>query len=386
MARNLLMTLRQLLHCFAVTCLLLPRWSGAAEPGLSLDEVRVGMVNAQSGPAAALGLGMRNGAQAYFNRINAEGGIHGRRITLISQDDGYEPTRTAEQTRALLKRQQVFALLGYVGTPTSRAALPLALRAQVPYLFPVTGAEFLRTPVKPGVFNIRASYIEETEKLVERVTKDVGVSKIAILMQDDSFGESVKGGLNGALLKRGLQLHAQARIQRNSLDVRAAIDALQRTQPDAVFFVGTYKQLAAVIKQAKAAGFNTRFLSVSFIGTEGFIEEVGNDGNGVYITQVVPSPHDSTRALVQTYQADVTAAERGHASLEGYIGAAVFAQALHDTGSEPTRERFIEALEHLDTDLGGFKVTFSRSQHQGSSAVFLTRIENGKALPVETMR
>ncbi|MGB4073411.1 ABC transporter substrate-binding protein [Pseudomonas sp.] len=380
------MTLRQLLHGLAVTCLLLSGGAGAAEPGLSADEVRVGMVNVQSGPAAALGLGMRNGAQAYFMRINAAGGIHGRRISLISQDDGYEPARTAAQTRALLKTQQVFALLGYVGTPTSRAALPLALRAQVPYLFPFTGAEFLRTPVKPGVFNIRASYIEETEHLVERVTKDLGVRKIAILMQDDSFGESVKGGLNGALLNRGLQLHAQARIQRNSLDVRAAVAALQRSQPEAVFFVGTYKQLAVAIKQAKATGFNTRFLSVSFVGTEGFLEEAGSDGDGVYISQVVPSPHDSTRALVQTYQADVAPTERGHASLEGYIGAAVFAQALHDTGREPTRERFIEALEHLDTDLGGFKVAFSRSRHQGSSAVFLTRIENGKAIAVESMR
>ena len=380
------MTPRQLLRGLILLCLLAPGLSAAAEPGLSADEIRIGMVNAQSGPAAALGLGMLNGAQAYFKRVNAEGGVHGRRISLLSLDDGYEPSRTAAHTRSLLKTQQVFALFGYVGTPTSRAALPLALRAQVPYLFPFTGAEFLRTPPKPGVFNIRASYIEETEQLVERVTKDLKLSKIAILMQDDSFGESVKGGLNGALLKRGLEIYAQARIQRNSLAVEAAIKSLQLSQPEAVFFVGTYRQLAVAIKQAKATGFNTRFISVSFIGTAGFIREVGSDGDGVYITQVVPSPEDTSRALVQAYQADMQASDFDHASLEGYIGAAVFTQALRKAGAQPTRETFLDALEHLNTDLGGFKVAFSRSQHQGSSAVFLTRIENGQAIPVSTMR
>jgi len=379
------MIFRQPLCGLVLSCLLAAGFASAAEPGLSADEVRIGMVNAQSGPAAALGIGMLKGAQAYFKRINAEGGVHGRRIKLISLDDGYEPSRTAALTSSLLQTQQVFALLGYVGTPTSRAALPLAMHAQVPYLFPFTGAEFLRTPAKPGVFNIRASYIEETEQLVERVTQDLKLSKIAILVQDDSFGESVKSGLNGALLKRELEIYAQARIQRNSLDVAAAIKALQRTQPEAVFFVGTYRQLAAAIKQAKALKFNTRFISVSFIGTEGFIREAGNDGDGVYITQVVPSPHDNSLPLIQAYQADMLPANVDHASLEGYIGAAVFIQALGKTGAEPTRKAFLAALEGLDSDLGGFKVKFSRTSHQGSSAVFLTRIENGKALPVRTM-
>lgn len=380
------MTFRQRLVSLFISCLLLPGLSVAAEPGLSPDEVRVGMVNAQSGPAAALGQSMRNGVQAYFQRINAAGGVHGRRISLLSLDDGYEPSRTAVHTQSLLKTRQVFALLGYVGTPTSRTAVPIAQRAQVPYLFPFSGAEFLRTPVKPGVFNIRASYIEETEQLVERITADLKLSKIAILMQDDSFGESVKSGLNGALLKRDLKIYAQARIQRNSLEVAEAIKALQRTQPEAVFFVGTYKQLAAAIKQAKALNFKTRFISVSFIGSERLIAVAGRDADGVYISQVVPSPNDTSRALVQAYKADMQGTDVDHASLEGYIGARVFIEALRKAGAEPTREAFIDALEHLDMDLGGFTVAFSRNRHQGSDAVYLTRIEQGKAVTVTTMR
>ncbi|MBU0903276.1 MAG: ABC transporter substrate-binding protein [Gammaproteobacteria bacterium] len=379
------MTFRQRLVSLFISCLLLPGLS-AAEPGLSPDEVRVGMVNAQSGPAAALGQSMRNGVQAYFQRINAAGGVHGRRISLLSLDDGYEPSRTAVHTQSLLKTRQVFALLGYVGTPTSRTAVPIAQRAQVPYLFPFSGAEFLRTPVKPGVFNIRASYIEETEQLVERITADLKLSKIAILMQDDSFGESVKSGLNGALLKRNLKIYAQARIQRNSLEVAEAIKTLQRTQPEAVFFVGTYKQLAAAIKQAKALNFKTRFISVSFIGSERLIAVAGRDADGVYISQVVPSPNDASCALVQAYKEDMQGTDVDHASLEGYIGARVFIEALRKAGAEPTREAFIDALEHLDMDLGGFTVAFSRNRHQGSDAVYLTRIEQGKAVTVTTMR
>lgn len=380
------MTFRQRLVSLFISCLLLPGLSVAAEPGLSPDEVRVGMVNAQSGPAAALGQSMRNGVQAYFQRINAAGGVHGRRISLLSLDDGYEPSRTAVHTQSLLKTRQVFALLGYVGTPTSRTAVPIAQRAQVPYLFPFSGAEFLRTPVKPGVFNIRASYIEETEQLVERITADLKLSKIAILMQDDSFGESVKSGLNGALLKRDLKIYAQARILRNSLEVTEAIKALQRTQPEAVFFVGTYKQLAAAIKQAKALNFKTRFISVSFIGSERLIAVAGRDADGVYISQVVPSPNDTSHALVQAYKADMQGTDVDHASLEGYIGARVFIEALRKAGAEPTREAFIDALEHLDMDLGGFTVGFSRNRHQGSDAVYLTRIEQGKTVTVTTMR
>ena len=379
------MMLRQWLYGLVLTSLLMP-FTAAAEDGVSTTEIRVGMVNAQSGPAADLGLGIYHGALGYFQRVNAAGGVHGRTLLLISKDDGYEPARTAAQTRLLVKAHEVFALLGYVGTPTSRAALPIALQGQVPYLFPFTGAEFLRTPAKPGVFNIRASYIEETEQLVEHAFQDLGIQRIALLMQDDSFGEAVKGGLSGALFKHGLQIDAQARIQRNSLDVADAIDTLRSAQPQAVFFVGTYRQLTAAIKQAKAVGLNTRFLTVSFIGTEGFIREAGSDADGVYISQVVPSPQDTSLALVQAYRTDVNPLYLGHASLEGYIGAMVFVQALRDAGTAPTREKFVEALEHINTDLGGFKVNFSRADHQGSEAVYLTRIENGQAVTVDKMR
>lgn len=357
-----------------------------AEDGVSPTEIRLGMANAQTGPAAGLGTGMKAGATAYFARVNAAGGVNGRKIELVVKDDGYEPARTASATEALIGTDKVYALFGYVGTPTSSAAVPIASKAQTPYLFPFTGAEFLRNPVNKWVFNVRASYFDETEAMVERLTKDLGTKKIAMLMQDDAFGEAVKGGIARALFKRNMKIHAESRIKRNSLEVDAAVDELKAAQPEAIIFVGTYKQMAAAVKKAKAANVSARFLTVSFIGTENFIAEAGAAGDGVFITQVVPSPQDASVPLVKNYQADVKAENLGYTSLEGYVNAMVFVEALKAAGAQPTRASLVTALEALNTDVGGFKVKFSPAIHQGSSTVYVTKVQGGKAVSVSKLQ
>lgn len=357
-----------------------------AEDGVTPGELRIGMANALSGPASGLGLGMKSGAEAYIAKINAGGGVHGRKIVLVSKDDGYEPARSAAATEALIGSDKVFTLFGYVGTPTSSAAVPVASKAQVPYLFPFTGAEFLRNPVNKWVFNVRASYFDETEAMVERLTKDVGARKIAMFMQDDAFGEAVKGGVARALFKRDLKLHAETRYKRNTMEVDAGVEAMKTAQPDAIVFVGTYKQLAATVKKAKAAGVTARFLTVSFIGTENFIAEAGADGDGVYITQVMPSPMDASVPIVKNYLADMEGSKVGYTSLEGYVDAVVLVEALKKAGPNPTRAGLVAALESLSIDVGGLKVAFSASSHQGSKSVFLTRVQGGKAEPQAKMQ
>ncbi|WP_153020725.1 ABC transporter substrate-binding protein [Pseudomonas sp. BMS12] len=378
--------LRQLLCCFAVPACLLLCTSLRAEEGVSAHELRLGMVNAQSGPAAGLGRGVRAGVEAYFAKVNARGGVHGRRLALLLRDDGYEPRRTASLSQELIDSAEVFALLGFVGTPTSRAAMPGVLAAHVPYLFPFTGAEVLREPVHRWVFNVRASYFDETEALVAGITEDLGFERVALLMQDDSFGETVKGGLAGALHKRDLKISAEQRFLRNSLEVAPALQALRPSQPQAIFFVGTYKQMAAAVRLARELDMPARFFSVSFVGTEDFIAEVGAAGEGVHISQVVPSPQDASLPLVREYQAAMGRVPPGYASLEGYIGAAVLVEALRRGGAQPTRTGLVEVLESLDVDLGGFRVAFAPDDHQGSDAVYLTRIEQGRAVPVRHMR
>jgi branched-chain amino acid transport system substrate-binding protein len=352
-----------------------------AEDGVTDKEIHIGMANALSGPASGLGVNLKAGADAYIAKVNAAGGVNGRKVVLVSKDDGYEPEKTAAATKALIEQDKVFALFGYVGTPTSAAAVPLAARAGVPYLFPFTGAEFLRNPVSKWVFNVRASYFDETETMVERLTKDAGAKKIALFIQDDAFGEAGKAGVNRALHKRDMKVAEEARYKRNTLEVDEGLAKIKAAAPDAVIFVGTYASLAAVVKKAKAQGIKAKFMTVSFIGTADFIREAGADGDGVYITQVMPSP-DGGSPLVKQFLQDMKGGPVNYSSLEGYVDAVVLVEALKKTGANPTRAGFASALEGFSSDLGGLKVGFSAASHQGAKDVFLTVVRGGKAVQV----
>lgn len=374
---------RRMRHAAALCALLVGMATVAvrAEEGVTDQEIRIGMANALTGPASGLGTNLKAGAEAYFDRVNAAGGVNGRRIKLISKDDGYEPSRSVVATRQLLDQDKVFALFGYVGTPTSVAVVPLAARAGVPYLFPFTGAEALRNPVIKNVFSVRASYFDETEAMVERLTKDLGAKKIAVFIQDDAFGEAGKAGVNRALHKRGLRVVAEARFKRNTLDVDDGLAKIKAADPDGVIFIGTYAPFAALVKKAHAEGIRAKFMTVSFIGTAEFIKEAGSDGNGVYITQVMP-PFDGNSPLAKQFVADMRGGPVNYGSFEGYVDAEVLVDALKKAGSNLTRASFLTTLEGLHTDLGGMRVGFSPTNHQGAQDVFLTVVKDGKAMPV----
>jgi branched-chain amino acid transport system substrate-binding protein len=356
-----------------------------AETGVTDKEILIGMSNAQSGPASALGRKLREGATAYFSRVNDAGGIDGRKLRLVSYDDGYEPERAAAMTGKLINDDKVFALFGYVGTPTSSAALPLVSKAQVPYIAPFTGAEMLRNPVNHIVFNVRASYFDETEAMVSHLMKDLNIRRIGVFIQDDAYGNAGKAGVMRALMKNDLQLVGEGRYKRNTADVDAGLAALKKANPQAVVMVGTYKACAAFVKKARASGFSPKFLNVSFVGTSDFIKEAGPDAEGVYITQVVPSPDDASLPLVRQYQADMKEsgdAEFDYTSLEGYLDAAVLVEALTRTGKDLTRAKFLNTFENLQVDVGGVTVAYSPRSHQGLKGIFNTVVRSGKPVPI----
>lgn len=358
-----------------------------AENGITDKEILIGMSNALNGPAMALGSGIKAGSSIYINKVNLSGGIHGRKIKLISYDDGYEPEKAVTNTKKLIDEDNVFALVGYVGTPTSSAVMPIFSKAAVPYIAPFSGAEILRNPVNKQLFNVRASYFDETETMVEHLTQDLGIKKIGVFVQADSYGDAGRAGVMRALKKRNLNLVGDGKYTRNTVEINEALEVLKNANPEAIIMVGTYKPCAEFIKRAKSQSFKPKFLNISFVGTYALIQELGSDGDGVIVTQVVPNPIDSPLPIVKQYKEDMALAGRGaldFTSLEGYIDAVVLVEGLKKTESL-TRSSFISTMEGMDLNVGGLTVSFSPSNHQALKQVFLTKIEKGKAVSISKL-
>jgi ABC-type branched-subunit amino acid transport system substrate-binding protein len=354
--------------------------SAFAEDGVSADKIVFGQATALEGPASALGQGMKLGLEAAFTEINKAGGVKGRKLELKSIDDGYEPTKSIEVVKKLLEEDKVFAIAGAVGTPTAAATQPIATAAGAPFIGAFTGAEFLREPYKPLVMNVRASYFQETEAMVEHLTKDLGASKIAIMYQDDAFGQAGLAGVKRALDKRQMQLAGEGTFERNTVAVKTALLTIKKVQPDAVIMISPYKPAAEFIKLAKQIKLDATFVNISFVGSDALAKELGPVGTGVVITQVVPFPKDASIPVVGRYQAALKAnapdAQPGFVSLEGYLVGRAIIATLEKVSGDLTRQAVIEAVQKAGTfDLGGFKLAYSPSSNRGSDQVFLTVIQ-----------
>jgi ABC-type branched-subunit amino acid transport system substrate-binding protein len=356
----------------------------AAENGVTANRILLGQAAVFSGPAAQLGIQMRNGIKTYLDYVNEHGGVHGRKIELVSEDDRYEPSVAPAASKKLIEEHKVFALLGYVGTPTGMAHLPVVTQAKVPLVGMFTGAEALRAPLNRYVFHVRASYYDETEKIVEQVVS-TGGKKIAVFYQNDAYGEAGRKGTEIALTKRSMKIHSNGTVERNTLKVENAVKTISSSEPDAVVMVGAYAACAEFIKQMKKAGSGATFYNVSFVGSKALADALGDAGSGVAISQVVPFPWERAVPVVKEYQA--LAAKSGFndynfSAMEGFLTAKVMVEGLRRAGKNPTREGLVDALERMqDVDLGGFYVSYSPKNHAGSRFVDLTIIgRNGKFL------
>lgn len=351
-----------------------------ADNGITADTIVFGQAAPLKGPAAALGQGMKAGIEAAFTEANKKGGVHGRKLKLISRDDGYEPDRSIEATKTLIEQDKVFALIGPVGTPTSAATQPIATAAGVPFIGPFTGAGFLRNPKLSNVINVRASYNEETEAWIDHLTKDLKIKDIAILYQEDGFGRVGLAGVKAAMKKRGLKLVAEGTYRRNTVAIKMAVLDIKSANPDAVVMVGAYKPCAAFIKLAHKLDFNPVFVNISFVGAAALAKELGPDGKGVVISQVVPFPWDASRKVVADYQAAIKAvdpaAKPAFVSLEGYLVGRLAVAGLERAGETPSREGFLKAIKEPGKfDFGGLTLNFGPQQNQGLHHVFMTVIQ-----------
>ena len=362
---------------------------GQASPGVLESRVLFGQSAAFTGPAQALGQAMRLGIEAAFQERNQAGGVHGRRLELVTKDDRYEPGFAYANTRDLIRKEKVFALIGEVGTPTSRSAARLVDSEAVPFLAPFTGAGFLRNAELGSVVNLRASYAQETEHMVERLTEDLGVTRVAVMYQNDSYGQSGLNGVVEALGRRGLEPAATWYYERNSTAVKAAVFHIAAANPEAVIMIGAYQPVAKAILLLRTE-IDPVFLAVSFVGSNALARELGDEAAGVYITQVVPAPDDSGTPAVAEYMAALNSfdasAEPGFVSLEGYLAGRLAIAGL-EACEALTRECFLAALRTSESlDLSGISLRYGPGDNQGSDEVILTVIDDvGRIVPVANL-
>ena len=348
----------------------------APQHGVFEDRVLFGQSAAFTGPAQRLGLDMRLGIQAAFNEANEAGGVHGRRLDLASLDDGYETDAAFTNTQQLIYQSQVFALIGAVGTPTSRASFLSASAAGTPFVAPFTGAEFLREASQRNIVNLRASYYQETEEMVERLTEDLGFERIAVFHQNDSFGQAGLEGVTLALERRGLAPVATGHYERNTGATSGAVFHIVEAEPQAVIMVGAYEPVAKTIQSVREQ-IDPVFMAVSFVGSEALADALGPNGAGIYVTQVVPPPYDGDVSIVARYLEALSSfdpkAEPSFVSLEGYLAGRLAVAGLEGCGRDLTHDCFLDGIRSKGSfDIDGFALEYGPEDNQGSDAVFMT--------------
>ncbi len=362
--------------------------------GVTVDGILFGQSAAFSGPAQELGINMRLGIEAAFAEANRSGGVHRRQLSLVSLDDTYEPGLAATNTKKLIDDERVFALIGEVGTPTSRSATPLAADSGVPFVAPFTGAAFLRNvDTWDNIINLRASYNDETEEMVKRFTEDLGLERIGVLYQDDSFGRAGYNGALAALARRGMEPVSVGVYPRNTKAVKSALIDLSRGRPEGIIMVGAYDPIGEFILWANETKLvdDAKFIAISFVGSNALAEKLGPEGEGVYVTQVVPFPTDTTLPIVSSYIKALSAfnadATPGFVSFEGYLAGRLAILGVESCGNNLTRSCFIDSLINVrNLDIGGFPVSYSEYDNQGSDTVFLTVIgSDGQYHPIQRL-
>lgn len=353
-----------------------------ADPGVTDSSITIGMSSPFSGPNGAYGTDMRQVIEAYFAQINKGGGIAGRKLDLVAMDDGYETEKTVANAQTLINEKNAFALLAFYGSsPTTEAMNKVFGPAKVPLVGTISGAGTLRDANNPNtryMFNVRASYADETEAIVNQLLS-LGIRNIAVFYQNDGYGKSGLEGVTNALKKVNLAPVATGSVERNSLDVAKAVESIAKANAQAVVMITLYKPTAAFVKAMKGAGKSPIYMTVSPVGADNLVEELGPDSRGIGISQVVPFPWNDTVPAVREYQKVVPKGSHySYYGMEGFLMAKTLVEGLKKVGKDLTREKLIGALESMNNaDIGGYKINYAGNTRLGSRFVELTVIGAG---------
>ena len=382
--------------------------------GLSDTEIVLGMSAAFSGPSRGLGIELYRGAVAYFTHVNRNGGVRGRRVTLRTYDDGYQPDPSVENTMTLMLEDNVFALFGYVGTPTVTRVLPMLKKFQekkIYLFFPFTGAQPQREPPYGDfAFNLRASYRQETAGLVDNFVR-IGRRRIAVFYQTDAYGRSGWAGVRRALKRYGQRIVGEATYRRGQMftgSMRKQVEILKAARPDAIICIGAYAACAAFLRDAVDLGLQVPTANLSFVGSENLLKLI-TDGKGdserytrlLINSQVVPSYEDVSIPAVREYrdlmqrhdpQAPAELLKESYTpfpysfvSLEGFLDAKLMVEVLRRLGDHPERSGLESAVFTVrNFDLGvGERVSFGAERRQGLQRVYYTIVEDDRFITLD---
>jgi len=340
--------------------------------------LRIGQSAGVTGPVAGVVKEQIAGAQVYLRSVNDKGGVNGRPVELITYDDGFNPARTPGNVRKLVEQDNVLALFMIRGTAQAESALPILVADKVPLVAPLTGAISMHRPFNRYVFNVRAKYQDEIAQAVRHLVTS-GVTKIAIFHSTDSFGGDLLEGYYAALQSNQLKPAAMATFTRPMGDISAGAAAIARAQPEAVLVAGSGSEATRIIRAVRKAGASPQFVTLSNNAAESFIKELGDDGHGLIITEVVPGINASQMTIASEYrnQARQQGASVSNAGMEGYMSAKVLVEGLRRAGPDPTREKLVAALESMrNYDLGGLLIHYSPTSHAGASFVEMSIISS----------
>ena len=353
--------------------------AAAPETGVTADSITLGLSTPLSGPQGDVGQDLVRGAKVYFDAVNAKGGVNGRKINLIVKDDVYDPKKTVANVEGFIASGEVFAAFNVFGSQNNEQILPIAQKAGLPILMPYSGATSIRKTDYRGIFNLRASYAEEVEKLIQHLST-IGFKKIGVAYQNNSYGKEILAAAMAAMEHHGLKPVATASVEIDSSDTAAAASKILAGQPDALLLGLVGKPSIDMIKTVNQTRRGLQMYGPSPLASASNLKALGTEGAGITISQAMPFPTNMTVPLVREYQAAMRAAGQSdftHLSLEGYVNAKVAAEGLRRAGKEPTRESLIRAMHAIqDWDLGGLEVDFSKGAASASRFVELTVINS----------
>lgn len=354
-------------------------------PKFQGNEIKLGMSGPFSGSLHTLGGELLMGMNLYFESINQQGGVHGRTFRVITRDDRYEPKIASENALKLIKKDKVFAFVGFIGTPSNRVALPIAMEYRVPHIGALSGAQFLReTPRNPLVLNGRTSYSKEIEALIEYFVDKRAYKDIAIFYQNDCFGRAGLISVKQELRKRGMRLVAEGSYKRNTLSIGHALHEISQSKPQVVIMIAVTKPAAEFIQRARENENlkDAKYGTISFIGPRMFLNTLDGRAENIIFSQVVPSPWSSSSKEVEYYRELMDRfnpqKEYSYISLEGFFIARMTVELFRRVGKKFTKEDFIGEIAHLYEEIErGFGIDESMRLCQCLNNVYLTYYSDG---------